>query len=83
MNDVYLDGRRVSLAALRTAATATHVRAWNCPGLTVLPSLPAGFDARGYQFVAACIRGEYRILAGCRALVEKLAAEIASRENGK
>ena len=88
------------LTTLPAFPAATRVEVWNCPGLA---TLNAGLDSRGYQFLAARVRGEYRIIAGCRnlsvaearnhwgpdgpsdrpdcrALVEKLAAEIASLE---
>lgn len=78
---VTVDGKRASLAELLgSAPAATDVRVDNCPGLTVLPDLPAatvvwvdncpgltaGKDSRGYAFLAARIRNQWRILAGCR-----------------
>jgi len=61
---------------------ATEVGLYNLPGVTVLPELPAatevglynlpgisaGKDSRGYWFVPAKIKGEWRIIAGCRNL---------------
>lgn len=51
------------LTALPAMPAATCVRIVHCPGLTVLN---AGTDKRGYQFVAARVRNQWSILAGCR-----------------
>ena len=51
------------LTALPELPAATDVWVKNCPGLT---ALNAGEDSRGYQFVAISMRGEWRIIAGCR-----------------
>ena len=57
-----VNGRRTSLAELiKRPEAATDVWVENCPGLT-----PGGKDSRGYQFIGVKIRGQWRIIAGCR-----------------
>ena len=69
-------------ALIAKPEAATDVRVYNCPGLTALPELPAatyvlvdncpgllvraGKDRRGYEFTALKLRGQWRIMAGCR-----------------
>ena len=76
-----VNGRRMSLADLiKKPEAATDVWVENCPGLTALPDLEAatvvrvvncpgltgGKDSRGYQFCGVKIRGQWRVIAGCR-----------------
>jgi hypothetical protein len=70
------------LTALPELPAATVVWVDNCAGLTALPELPAatvvrvdncagltaGKDSRGYQFFGLKIRGQWRVIAGCRNL---------------
>lgn len=69
---------------LANLPAATDVRVYNCAGLTALPDLPAarivrvdncagltavyGGEHRGYKAYAVCIRGAWRVVAGCRNL---------------
>ncbi len=54
----------LGLTALPALPNTTFVQVMNCPGLTAL--ITAGADARGYVFTALKMRGEWRVLAGCR-----------------
>ena len=48
------------------ADAAEYVDASGCTALTGYEIFDAGTDARGYAFSAIKLRGEWRIIAGCR-----------------
>jgi hypothetical protein len=55
------------LTALPELPNANYVWVENNPGLTALPWLaPGGKDSRGYEANGIKIRGEWRIIGGCR-----------------
>ena len=51
------------LTSLPDLPAATELVVDSCAGLTIMN---AGKDKRGFQFVAAHLRGAWRIIAGCR-----------------
>ncbi len=54
-----------ALTELKADAAKT-VYASGCTALTELPFVDAGTNERGYEMFAVVLRGEWRIIAGCR-----------------
>ncbi|HCK83146.1 MAG TPA: hypothetical protein DHW63_01065 [Hyphomonadaceae bacterium] len=65
-----VNGKRISLAAFLAmdAATVETVDASGCTALQGWEIIDAGADSRCYGFTGVKIRGEWRVIAGCRNL---------------